>query len=313
MDPMPVNPPRAARDYAGALQRAGGQVIEERLHERDRSAVGVGLYASPPYDLAVPALPVSRLSITLTASRVHGGVEGEPAKSYDSGRHAVFLAPAGAAARWRKELPSRHLTLYFRPDALAQGDGDDACQGPTEEPLNNLVMPGVRALADALVAELEAGSPWSAEAADSLGRLLLIRVARQRARRHAGACPLNPALLARVQEYVRAHLGERILVSHLAAVAGLSANRFAHAYTACTGVSPYQFVLEQRLQQAQALLRHGDAPLAQVAAECGFASQQHLTQSMRRRLGMTPARCRQQAAQRGETSAGGAGTGRPRP
>lgn len=283
---------RASHAYASVLQHAGGQVVEERLHRRDPSAVGVGLYASPPYDLEVPALPVSRLSITLTASRVHGGLAGERQQSYQTGRHALFLAPAGATARWRKELPSRHLTLYFQPDALCDGEGGALAAGPCDAPLHNATLPGVRVLADELVAELEAGPQWSAEAADSLGRLLLIRVARHRARRRDGASPLTPALLARVHEYVQAHLCERILVSDLAAVAGLSPNRFAHAYTQCTGRSPYQFVLAERLQRAQHQLREGDAPLAQVAVDCGFASQQHLTQAMRRRLGVTPARCR---------------------
>lgn len=284
---------QGALTYASTLRAAGGALVDERLRESERSAVGVALYSSPPYDLNVPALPVSRLSITLTPARVTGGLEGHRQQAFQSSRYALFLAPAHAASCWRKESPSRHLTLYFHADALADDDRGTHGLGIDDEPLLNGSIPGVRALTDALMAELEAGPLWSAEAADSLGRLLLIRVARHRARSRGAGNPLTPQMLKRMADYVCAHLAERILVSDLATVVGLPANRFALAYTASTGQSPHQFVLSQRLRQAQALLQYESTPLAQVAADCGFSSQQHLTQVMRRRLGVTPARFRQ--------------------
>lgn len=289
---------QGAQTYASALQAAAGRLVDERLHPCDRSSVGVALYASPPYDLQVPALPVSRLAITLTPARVSGGLEGDRCQVFQSSRYALFLAPAGAAARWRKESPSRHLSLFFHADALAESGIGKHALTPDGEPLQNLNIPGIRALADELLTELEAGLPWSAEAADSLGRLLLIKVARHRARLQTTSNPLTPQLLKRLVDHVQAHLCERILVSDLAAVVGLLPNRFALAYTACTGQSPHQFVMAQRLQRAEALLQNGQVPLSEVAADCGFASQQHLTQVMRKRLGVTPARYRQGQHQR---------------
>lgn len=198
---------------------------------------------------------------------------------------------------------SRHLSLYFHADALA--DGEIGGQRPIlgGEPLLNVCVPGIRKLADDLVAELKAGPRWSAEAVDSLGRLLLIMVARHRAQHRAIRNPLTPQLLGRLVEHVQAHLSERILVRDLAAVVGLSPNHFAHAYTACAGQSPHQFVMAQRLQQAQALLQNDRESLADVAAACGFANQQHLTQVMRKQLGVTPARYRHDQYTRGRTYA----------
>lgn len=278
--------------YASALRAAGGMLVGERLRRHDRSSVDVGLYASPPYDLEVPALPVSRLSVTLTPARVSGGLSGDRPRVYQSARHALFLAPAGAAAHWKKESPSRHLTLYFHADALAEGGLVQGGSALGDAPLHNVSLPGVGALADELLAELQAGTAWSAEAADSLSRLLLIKVARHCARPRATGHALTPQHLRRLAEHVQAHLSERLLVSDLAAVVGLSANHFAHAYTACTGQSPHQFVIAQRLLRAQDLLKSARMNLAQVAVECGFASQQHLTQVMRKRLGVTPAHFR---------------------
>jgi AraC family transcriptional regulator len=58
------------------------------------------------------------------------------------------------------------------------------------------------------------------------------------------------------------------------------------------GLPPHRYVLMLRLQHAQELLLHSSASLADVAAACGFSSQQHLTHTMRQRLGTTPGRCR---------------------
>ncbi len=297
---MPDGRPEAARGpalqsaqtYAGALRAAGGKQVDMRLRECDRSSVGVALYASPPYELQLPALPVARLAIALTPARVSGGLNDDKRQVFQSSRYSLFLTPAGVCARWNKESPSRHLSLYFHADALADSGIGEEGLSLDDDPLLNVCMPGIRTLTDELLGELQAGPLWSAEAADSLGRLLLIKVARHRARHRATRNPLTPPLLQRLVDHVQANLSERILVSDLAAAVGLSPNRFAHAYTICAGHSPHQFVMAQRLRRAQALLQNDRAPLADVAAACGFASQQHLTQVMRKRLGVTPARYR---------------------
>ena len=286
----------SAGQYGHALAGAGGQQVRAQAHPDDKAAVCVALYASPPYDLHVPALPVSRLSITLTAAPVSGGFDGDRARHYQSARHALFLTPAGTAAHWRKAAPSRHLNIYFHPDAFGGEVPDEGRLGGDQAPLLNGAMPGLRPLVDGLVAELDGSDPLAAEAADCLSRLLLVRLARHRMLARDAACPLRPAVLARLCEYVEAHLAERILVTDLARVAGLSPNHFAHAFTQRTGQAPHQFVLQRRLARAADLLRQGRLPLAQVAAASGFASQQHLTHTMRQRLGITPGRMRQAVA-----------------
>ena len=59
-----------------------------------------------------------------------------------------------------------------------------------------------------------------------------------------------------------------------------------------TGLSPYKFVLERRVDRAQDLLLHSDLSIAEIAFRCGFASQQHLTATLSRKLGNTPHRLR---------------------
>lgn len=165
------------------LSMAGGTEVKALTRSGDRTAISIGLYLSPPCKLQVPGLPVSRLSITLTPSQVSGIVDGDRWQVHQTPRHALFLTPANAAAHWCKASASRHMSIYFHADAFQSeelGHAASLCGGP---PILNASLLGSRTLIDALAAELERPGQFSAEASDSLARLLLIRLARSRARR----------------------------------------------------------------------------------------------------------------------------------
>jgi AraC family transcriptional regulator len=279
--------------YARALRSAGGDQIEAFVRGGEGRGLGAALYRAPPsFEVSVPALPVSRLSLNLTNARVGGGIDGERLRHFDVGRYAVFLTPAGAPMVFRKDVPSRHANIYFHADKF---DDDDTAASPlaVSQPLFNVAVPGIRDLADQLVEELQNPVMLNADAADSLARLLLVHVARHLRRTPARSHALTATMLARLRDYVMTHLGERILVADLAQQAGLSLDRFAVTYKEQTGQSPHQFVLALRLEHAADLLRHSSLSVADVAHSCGFASQQHLTNVMHRHLGVTPRRYRE--------------------
>ena len=159
-------------------------------------------------------------------------------------------------------------------------------------PLLNAGIPGAGPLFDMLAAELGEGHPFAAEAVDSLARLVLVRLARHQTQRAVHANPLTPALRERLTEFIQARLDRRLMVSDMAAVVGLSPNRFAQAFTQAVGQPPHQHVLQMRVERAVQLLHHSSHGLADIAAASGFASQQHMTKVMRRRLGTPPGRQR---------------------
>ena len=278
-----------AGTYAQALAAARGQQVEALPSAGDRAGVCAAIYMSPPYELRVPPLRVPRLSINLTRAFVSGGIEGERPRRFNVARYSLFLTPAGAAVNWHKDAPSRHLSVYFHAADFGERDDDEPPFG--EEPVFNAGVPGMGLLVDQLAAELSSPTMLSAEAADSLGRLMLVRLARHRrdATRSHG---LTPKVLARLRDYVAEHLSERILVADLARQAGLPPNRFACCHSRQTGQSPHQFVLALRLEHAAAMLRQPAPSVADVAHACGFANQQHLSNAMRRHLGTTPGRYR---------------------
>jgi AraC-like DNA-binding protein len=278
--------------YSTVLQSAGGEQVKALMSPRGDRVVCAALYAAPPYDLRVPGMDVSRLSLNLTPARVTGGIEGERPRSYDAHRYSLFMAPAGAEMHWRKEASSRHLTLYFRPDLF---DGDEESATPlARQALHNLSVPGLRPLADQLVDELRHGGPYNLEATDCMAHLLLIQVSRHLRRAQDGTKALGTSSMKRLNDYVLAHLGERIPVADLARQVGMSIDRFAWTCKMQTGQSPHQFVLALRLQRARHLLRHSSVAIAEVASACGFSNQQHLTNAMHRHAGVTPARYRKE-------------------
>ncbi|WP_439687165.1 helix-turn-helix domain-containing protein [Cupriavidus oxalaticus] len=65
-------------------------------------------------------------------------------------------------------------------------------------------------------------------------------------------------------------------------------SHFIRAFCHTTGKTPYQWLLERRIEVVKASLR-GPASIAKIASDCGFADQSHMTRVFRRLTGMTPA------------------------
>jgi AraC-like DNA-binding protein len=105
---------------------------------------------------------------------------------------------------------------------------------------------------------------------------------------------LAPGALRRVREYRSVRLAERIEISDLAAVAGLSACHFARAFRESVGVPPHRYVTDLRLSTAATLVRETDHPLTQIAQDVGFFDLSHFSRLFGRTFGEPPRtyRCR---------------------
>jgi AraC family transcriptional regulator len=282
---------QGAQTYERVLSRAGGKKLEAQQQSENRSLLRAALYASPPYALNVPPLPVPRLAVNLTPAKVSGGIDNDRVRSFDVRRHSLFLTPADAPATWSKESPSRHVGIYFYADLFDGGD-EDASPITQAPALLNVTVPGLGLLADQLAGELQGKTLLNAEAVDSLGRLLLIHLARHLQGESVAPHPLTPQALGRLREYIVEHMSGRILVADLARQVNLSPNYFARSFAERTGQSPHRFVLALRLDRAVQLLGRSKLSLVEIAHACGFASQQHLNNTMQRHLGTTPGRYR---------------------
>lgn len=114
---------------------------------------------------------------------------------------------------------------------------------------------------------------------------------------------LPPRRLQRVFSHIRENIGRDLSVTELAQTVGMSQYYFSKLFKMSTGTTPHQYVMRQRVERAQELLRETQTPLAQTATQVGFETQSHFTSVFRRLVGATPKHYRemhQSAAQESE-------------
>jgi AraC-like DNA-binding protein len=111
-------------------------------------------------------------------------------------------------------------------------------------------------------------------------------------RRSDGAPKLTARQLSTVKGFMLGRLSDRLSIGDVASVLSLSTSYFVRSFTNTTGVSPYSWLVEQRINEARQLLTRTAIPLAEIALECGFTDQSHFTNAFGRRVGTTPSRWR---------------------
>jgi len=135
----------------------------------------------------------------------------------------------------------------------------------------------------------------AAEAADDdLGfEEAALRVAAAAATAESGSSEAvrNPRRERRVHEVIRrieAEPEEPLTLWQLARDAAMSPYYFLRTFHVVAGVTPYQFVLTQRLRRAAVRLRQTTDPISAIAYEAGFNDLSTFNRRFRRIMGMTP-------------------------
>ncbi|MEM1160444.1 MAG: AraC family transcriptional regulator [Pseudomonadota bacterium] len=110
--------------------------------------------------------------------------------------------------------------------------------------------------------------------------------------RDADPDTLCPVVLRRIDEAVADAPAGQISLDSLAELTGLPMPAFSAAMKRTTGQTPYQYVLTRRVAVARDLIETTGQSLAEIAFNCGFSSQSHMTDVFRAKLGITPGRLR---------------------
>jgi len=278
---------RSATTYDESLQLSGGRRVEATSCFRNNELY-VALYESPPFDLRIAAVDVPRLTINLVDAPVVGAMASDRSKEYAARRYSLFFTPSGCDAHWVKSKYSRHLNIYLRDDLLdeiARKSGAIRFDGPVLDMHMRRLKPWI----DALEVTIKQCEPYAHDASVGLAYLVVAELARKP---NCGNQRLKSRTLAKVLEYTAAHLPDGIQVSDLAALANMSIGRFTSSFRASTGLTPYRYIMQKRIEAVRCLLQDGQFSLAEVAVRCGFSSQQHMATAIRKLTGVTPSHLR---------------------
>jgi AraC family transcriptional regulator len=131
--------------------------------------------------------------------------------------------------------------------------------------------------------------------AETLAELLtfeLIRVTGCQSAMSSSPCGLTTAQMRLITEYMDGHLNEKVTISELAAVAGLTRFHFMRAFKQAAGVPPIQFMIRRRVDRAKKLLAEPHTSIAEIAGRTGFGSPVQMTRAFRRVVGTTPSAIR---------------------
>jgi AraC family transcriptional regulator len=91
-----------------------------------------------------------------------------------------------------------------------------------------------------------------------------------------------------VVEYVQTHFSDDISLKTLADLVYLTPAHFSRLFKRAFGLSPYQYVLQKRVDAARHLLNDPALTVADVALRVGFADHSHLSRHYKRLIGSAP-------------------------
>jgi AraC family transcriptional activator FtrA len=94
--------------------------------------------------------------------------------------------------------------------------------------------------------------------------------------------------LAEVMDWARGRLAGSVTLADMAGRAAMSERTFLRRFRDAAGLTPMNWLQRERMFRARELLESTDAPLADVAASCGFASLETFRVAFRKGVGVPP-------------------------
>ncbi len=205
----------------------------------------------------------------------------------------LIVLPPGTRDRLLWQGPSNRLILSIQPEQLSIFAAElGSTRVPEFEAKWAVRDHGLRQLITEMGREAQADWPLGGLYAD----LLRIGLQSQLLRRHALGNAYVPEAkgglimprLRRALEYITENLKSDLRLEDIARELNLSPFHFAREFRNSTRQTPYQYLLDQRMERAKMLLKIGRDSIQEIASDCGFSSPVNFTRTFRQRVGMPP-------------------------
>lgn len=103
----------------------------------------------------------------------------------------------------------------------------------------------------------------------------------------------NQQAISNVIDYIHTNFRQKIELKEIAKIAALSPYHLNRIFTKAKGITPHQYLINLRLNEARKLLKKKHKP-THIAHEIGFFDQAHFTRNFKLFLGITPKQYQQQ-------------------
>ncbi len=262
-------------------------------HHRQPAAMDLPEMASPQHIVILP-LGLQAVDFEfLTDGRAHPVSYQD--KDYTSG--CMQILPADLPYSIRADSTANKIVefvhCYLEPAFLAQIAHESVHPDRVELLLElKRVDLLIYHLGLALRASLEEDGVGSRFYADSMATALSAHLLRHYATRKHNFRDYEDGLpkhkLQQAMDYIQANLGENLSLTAIAEELDMSHYYFCRLFKRSTGVSPHQYLIQQRIERGKELLRLPELSVTTVALMCGFNHQSHFAKHFRQRTGLTP-------------------------
>ena len=229
--------------------------------------------------------------------RVENWRDGEH-RDFTFRKHEIIVTPAGVESGWQWHARSKVVVVTLDPDKFERFAQTEVRVLLADAQLKSLpqfkdtdICHAGEMLRDSLASE-EQGSELIFE---SLARVFLVKLIQKYGLQedaYAFSSSFTAKHYKRVLDFVARSYGKTILVEDLAREAALSTSHFAQLFKRTIGMSPIQFVMAFRVEQARKMLKRRDVPLIDIAMSCGFADQAHFSRVFKQVAGESPSKYR---------------------
>lgn len=99
---------------------------------------------------------------------------------------------------------------------------------------------------------------------------------------------LSSIQLHQVIDYANSHINQNIGLAELAKQLNISSFHFIRLFKQTVGISPYQFILQLKIERAKQLMQQSRFSLTEIAYELGFMDQAHFSNAFKKATGVAP-------------------------
>jgi AraC family transcriptional regulator len=205
----------------------------------------------------------------------------------------ICLTPATTPVSVRLHDACEVMHLYLEPTLMAQLTAEVA-------DIDNLELIPQFKLNDSLIyqigvalkAKLELGGVcdrlYTESMAMAISAHLINYYSTQDLKVRSYSNGLSQARLKQAIEYMHEHLTQNLSITEIAQTLQMSPYYFSRLFKQSTGLTPHQYLLKCRIDQAKRLLQTTDLSVATVATQVGFVDQSHLARHFKRQVGVLP-------------------------